>query len=100
MTETIELEGYCLKCKEKRIIQNPQAEWAANGTPATRGVCPVCGTNMYKRGHTAAHDNLPKPKPSARTKKPKVKKGLPQKNQSQSKRFRDQMISGGYLAGW
>lgn len=62
-----ELEGYCLKCKAFRPLQNSVAEWAANGTPATRGVCPVCGTNMYKRGHTPQHDALPRPEASART---------------------------------
>jgi DNA topoisomerase-1 len=56
-----ELLGYCLKCKEKRVIQNPVAEWAANGSPATRGTCPVCGTTIYLRGRTPAHDALPKP---------------------------------------
>ncbi len=56
-----QLTGYCLKCKEHRPINNPKPEWAANGSPATRGQCAVCGTNMYKRGHTPAHDSLPKP---------------------------------------
>ena len=58
-----ELTGYCLKCKEHRVMVDPQPEWAANGSPATRGTCTVCGTNMYKRGHTPAHDALPKPDP-------------------------------------
>jgi DNA topoisomerase I len=61
MKNESELEGYCLKCKEKRLIMNPQPEWAANGTPATRGECPVCGTTIYRRGHTPRHDTLPKP---------------------------------------
>ncbi|MFO7682084.1 MAG: type I DNA topoisomerase [Chloroflexota bacterium] len=76
MTEELKIEGYCLKCKEKRDMNSPQAEWAANGSPATRGACPVCGTTMYKRGHTAAHDNLPKPEiqPRAKTKKAAPKK--------------------------
>jgi len=74
MTEIIELEGYCLKCKEKRIMVDPKAEWAANGSPATRGKCPVCDTNMYKRGRTAAHDNLPKPEPTAKATRPKARK--------------------------
>lgn len=57
-------------------MDNPRAEWAANGSPATRGTCPVCGTNMYKRGHTALHDDLPKPPPSAkRSGNHKQKKG-------------------------
>ena len=59
------IEGYCLKCKEKRPMLNPQAEWAANGSPATRGTCSVCGTNMYLRGMTAAHESLPKPEATA-----------------------------------
>lgn len=59
------IEGYCLKCKEKRMMKEPQAEWAANGSPATRGTCPVCGTKMYLRGRTPAHDHLPKLEPIA-----------------------------------
>ena len=59
-----EIKGYCLKCKEHRIIQNPVPEWATNGSPATRGQCSVCSTNMYKRGRTAAHEGLAKPDPS------------------------------------
>ena len=66
-----ELQGYCLKCKEKRIIRNPSPEWAANGSPGTRGTCPVCGGTIYKQGRTAAHETLPKPAvaPRATTKK-------------------------------
>lgn len=54
------MEGYCLKCKEKRAMVDPVAEWAANGSPGTRGKCPVCGTTIYKRGATPAHESLPK----------------------------------------
>ena len=61
MTEELKLEAYCFTCKQKRELQEPKAEWASNGSPATRGKCPVCGTNMYRRGHTPAHDTLPKP---------------------------------------
>lgn len=65
------LIGYCLKCREKREIKDARPEWASNGTPATRGVCAVCGTNVYLRGHTPAHDNLPKPEAAVRPKKAK-----------------------------
>ena len=83
----MELEAYCLKCKEKRIMQDPRAEWASNGTPATRGTCPVCGTNMYKRGHTAAHDDLPKPPPGAKKKAaPKRKKRSGRKSTAKKRR--------------
>lgn len=41
-------EGYCVKCKTKRTISNPQEVKMANGRPALKGVCPVCGTGMFK----------------------------------------------------
>ena len=56
-----ELQGYCLKCKEKRIIQNATPEWAANGSPGTRGTCPVCGGTIYKPvsyTHLRAHETV------------------------------------------
>jgi DNA topoisomerase-1 len=55
------ITGYCLKCKEKRPILDAAPEWAANGSPGTRGKCPVCGGTIYKQGYTLAHDTLPKP---------------------------------------
>ncbi len=42
------------------------AEWAANGSPGTRGKCPVCGGTIYKQGRTAAHEDLPKPAVTAK----------------------------------
>jgi len=73
-----QLTGYCLKCKEHRPMAKAAAEWAANGTPATRGECPVCGTTIYRRGATTAHETLPKPDivvaPKAATKKKAAKK--------------------------
>lgn len=61
MSNQIDLEGYCLKCKKKRSMENPSPEWASNGSPATRGKCPVCGSTIYKTGYTAAHEGLQKP---------------------------------------
>jgi len=55
------LEAYCVKCKEKREIAEPSAEFNALGTPVTRGKCPVCGTTMYRTGETPAHANLERP---------------------------------------
>ena len=83
-----ELVGYCLKCKEKRVIVDPVAEWAANGSPGTRGKCPVCGGTIYKQGHTAAHDTLTKPEPTARkttTRKATPKKGKAAKGNDKPK---------------
>ena len=41
-------EGYCMKCKAKRLIADPQEVKMANGRPALKGKCPVCGTGMFK----------------------------------------------------
>ena len=63
----VHLEAYCVKCKEKRPIENPQAVFTANGTPATKGICSVCGTNLFRMGRTDAHEGLvPPPKVSKR----------------------------------
>ena len=41
-------EGYCVKCKEKTIIQEAEEVTMKNGRPALKGKCPKCGTGMYK----------------------------------------------------
>ena len=53
------MEAYCVKCKEKREILEPQAVYTGSGTPATRGVCGVCGTTLFRMGRTEAHAALP-----------------------------------------
>jgi DNA topoisomerase-1 len=58
------LEAYCVKCKTKREIKEPQAVFTSGGTPATRGVCPVCGTNLFRMGRTQAHEGLTPPEKS------------------------------------
>ena len=44
------MEAYCLKCREKREMRDPQPVTMKNGKPATMGVCPECGTKMYRIG--------------------------------------------------
>src|SRR5262245_40372705 len=56
--------AYCVKCKEKREIAQPTATYTATGTPAVSGVCPVCGTKVFKMGRISAHDELPPPDPA------------------------------------
>lgn len=41
-------EGYCVKCKAKRMMANTKKVKMANGRPAMKGTCPVCGTGMFK----------------------------------------------------
>lgn len=43
-----EVDIYCVKCREKRLIRNPEAVELANGRPAYRGSCPVCGTKVSR----------------------------------------------------
>lgn len=52
------LEAYCVKCKQKRTIAEPQAVYTRNGTPATEGKCAVCGTKIFRMGKTDAHASL------------------------------------------
>ena len=64
------MEAYCVKCKTKREIKEPQAVFTSGGTPATRGVCPVCGTTLFRMGRTQAHEGLTPPeKPVKKTKR-------------------------------
>ncbi len=44
------MQAYCLKCRTKREMKNPQQVTLKNGRPATKGVCPQCNTNMYRIG--------------------------------------------------
>jgi len=44
------MEAYCVKCKSKKEMVNPQAVTLKNGKPATQGSCPDCGTKMFKIG--------------------------------------------------
>ncbi len=71
MTETY--QAYCVRCRTKRDIQNPQAVFAKNGTPGTQGTCPVCGTTLFRMGATAAHADLPKPAVTRQPKKAAAK---------------------------
>jgi Domain of unknown function (DUF5679) len=45
--------GYCVKCKTKRDMKDAKEITMKNGKPAVEGVCPVCGTKMFKIGKMA-----------------------------------------------
>ena len=40
------MQGYCLKCREKRDVKDAQPVTLKNGRPATQGACSVCGTKI------------------------------------------------------
>jgi len=44
------MQGYCVKCRTSREMKDAKAITMKNGVPATRGVCPVCGTKMVRIG--------------------------------------------------
>ena len=41
-------EGYCVKCKAGRMMTNTRVVTMKNGRKAMKGVCPKCGTGMYR----------------------------------------------------
>ena len=47
------MEAYCVKCRAKREMSNPQAITMKNGRPATQGTCPICSTKMFRIGKAA-----------------------------------------------
>ncbi|MCL6629045.1 MAG: DUF5679 domain-containing protein [Armatimonadetes bacterium] len=44
------MEAYCVKCKAKKEMKNPEQIVMKNNKPATKGICPTCGTKMFKIG--------------------------------------------------
>lgn len=42
--------AYCVKCHKKREMKNGKVIKMKNGRKATQGVCPVCGTKMFRIG--------------------------------------------------
>ena len=50
--------GYCVKCKASREIKDAKQITMKNGRPATQGLCPVCGTKIFKIG--ASEPGTPK----------------------------------------
>ena len=60
--------AYCVKCKEKRNMSNPEITTMKNGRGATKGTCSVCGTKMFRIGSGTAKS---KPTDDAPTKEQK-----------------------------
>ncbi len=40
--------AYCMKCRKKVEINNPRRVTLKNRRPATQGVCPKCGTKVFR----------------------------------------------------
>ena len=55
------MEAYCVRCRAKVEIDNPQQVTLKNGKPATKGICSNgCGMNVYnlRRDTDTSSDNL------------------------------------------
>ena len=51
------MQAYCVKCRAKRDVKDAKQITMKNGRPATQGVCPVCGTKMFRIGKGQAVNN-------------------------------------------
>ncbi len=43
-------QAYCVKCKTSVEIKDPQNVTLKNGKAAIKGVCPNCGTSVFRIG--------------------------------------------------
>ncbi len=43
-------EAYCVKCKKKVTMKDEKSVTLKNGKPAKQGICPECGTKVFKIG--------------------------------------------------
>jgi len=44
------MQAYCMKCRTKREVKNAKSIVMKNKRPAVTGVCPVCGTKLFRIG--------------------------------------------------
>ena len=44
------MEAYCVKCRTQKEIKDGQVITMKNGKAATQGLCPTCGTKMFRIG--------------------------------------------------
>ncbi|MDD4985725.1 MAG: DUF5679 domain-containing protein [Dehalococcoidales bacterium] len=44
------MQAYCVKCRAKWEMKDAKAITMKNGRPATQGICPRCGTKMFRIG--------------------------------------------------
>ncbi len=44
----MKFEGYCVKCRQKRTIEEGTVTQTSKGRPMARGTCPKCGTTVTR----------------------------------------------------
>ncbi len=42
------MDAYCMKCRTKREMVDPEPVTLSNGRPALQAPCPVCGTKLTR----------------------------------------------------
>ena len=47
------MQGYCMKCREKREMKDVQVVTLKNGREARQGTCTACGTKVTVMGKGA-----------------------------------------------
>ena len=46
-SESSQYMAYCVRCKKKVPVQNPEVVTLKNGRKAVKGTCPYCGGTVY-----------------------------------------------------
>jgi len=44
----VQVQGYCVKCRAKKVITDAKEVTMKNGRLAAKGTCPDCGTGVFK----------------------------------------------------
>lgn len=44
----MEVEAYCVKCREKKVMTDAKQVVMKNGRLAAKGTCPKCHTGMFR----------------------------------------------------
>jgi Domain of unknown function (DUF5679) len=47
---TVTITAYCMRCRSPKEIHDAEAITMKNGRAAARGICPTCGTKVFKLG--------------------------------------------------
>ena len=52
------VQAYCVKCRAKKEMKDAKAITMKNGKPATQGMCPTCGTKMFRIGKGQVYSDI------------------------------------------
>ena len=48
VVEAETIDAYCVRCRQKRVMQDPHKIVTKNGRSALEGTCPVCNTRLFR----------------------------------------------------